>query len=159
MITFQAFVPSLKPAQCNIYDETIQCEVVKGGKAVLLYVAMYLIAFGLSGIRSSGPVHGADQFDQKDPTESMQMSSFFNWLLLAECLGGAISLSLIVWVQTNIGWDWGFGISTMASVVSVIVFFAGMPRYRMQLIQRTDAVIELFQVRCYKHRSSRIYYS
>lgn len=130
-MTLQALVPSLKPAPCNIYDETTKCEKVEGGNAALLYVAMYLVALGLSGIRSSGPVHGADQFDQNDPKEVMQMSSFFNWLLLAECIGGSISLSLIIWVQTNIGWDWGFGISTIASLMCAIVFFYGMPRYRI----------------------------
>lgn len=33
------------------------------------------------------------------------MSSFFNWLLLALCIGGAISLTLILWVQDNKRWE------------------------------------------------------
>ncbi|RWR97421.1 protein NRT1/ PTR FAMILY 4.5-like protein [Cinnamomum micranthum f. kanehirae] len=115
-MTLQALVPSLKPAPCNIYDETTKCEKVEGGNAALLYVAMYFVALGLSGIRSSGPVHGADQFDQNDPKEVMQMLGL------------------------------GFGISTIASLMCAIVFFCGMPRYRIQLVQKTDAVIELFQV-------------
>ncbi|KAJ7000107.1 hypothetical protein NC653_010774 [Populus alba x Populus x berolinensis] len=47
------------------------------------------------------PSHGADQFDEKDSKELIQMSSYFNFVLLAVCLGAAVSLTVFVWIQDN----------------------------------------------------------
>ncbi|KAL3596628.1 hypothetical protein D5086_008265 [Populus alba] len=62
------------------------------------------------------PSHGADQFDEKDSKELIQMSSYFNFVLLAVCLGAAVSLTVFVWIQDKqmIG-DWGFGVGALSS--------------------------------------------
>ncbi|KAM3700649.1 hypothetical protein ACB098_05G112500 [Castanea mollissima] len=126
----------LVPPPCNVFDPshpTSHCEKIGGSSAVLLYVALYLLAAGSAGIKAALPSHGADQFDEKDPKEKKQMSSFFNCLLLAACIGGAISLTLNVWIQDHKGWDWGFGISSIAILVAIIVFAIGLPMYRIQV--------------------------
>lgn len=74
------------------------------------------------------------------------MSSFFNCLLLAVCVGGAVSLTLVVWIQDNRGWDWGFGVSTVAIFLAMVIFAAGLPQYRLQVVQGTSAIIEIIQV-------------
>jgi peptide/histidine transporter 3/4 len=74
------------------------------------------------------------------------MSSFFNCLLLAACVGGAVSLTLIVWIQDNKGWDWGFLISSIAILLGVIIFAVGLPMYRIHIIQGTSAIISIIQV-------------
>lgn len=112
----------------------------------MLFIALYILAAGAAGVKATLPSHGADQFDEKDPKETREMSSFFNLLLLAVCLGGVISLTLIVWIQDNRGWDWGFGISTIAMFLGVIVFFSGLPMYRIQAVRGTSALLEIIQV-------------
>lgn len=112
----------------------------------MLFIALYTLAAGAAGVKATLPSHGADQFEEKDPKEAQQMSSFFNMLLLAVCLGGVVSLTLIVWIQDNRGWDWGFGISTIAMFLGVVVFFSGLPMYRIQAVQGTSALIEIIQV-------------
>ncbi|XP_008792400.1 protein NRT1/ PTR FAMILY 4.5-like [Phoenix dactylifera] len=146
LLTLQAHFPSLKPPLCNLFDPTGHCLKVDGANAVLLFISLYLVAIGSAGIKASLPVHCADQFDEKDPQEARQMSSFFNWLLLSICLGGAISLTLVVWVQNEKGWDRGFGISTVALLSALVVFLAGVPKYRIAIIQGTNALLEIIQV-------------
>ena len=146
LLVIQAHYPKLKPPPCNVFDPTSHCEKIGGISAVLLYVALYLLAAGSAGIKAVLPSHGADQFDEKDPKEKKQMSSFFNCLLLAACIGGAISLTLNVWIQDHKGWDWGFGISSIAILFAIIVFAIGLPMYRIQFIQRNNAIIEIIQV-------------
>lgn len=92
------------------------------------------------------PSHGADQFDENDKKETLQMSSFFNWLLLAVCIGGSISTTFIVWIQENKGWDWGFFVSTMAMFLGGIIFCLGLPWYRIFVIKGSSAITEIFQV-------------
>ncbi|XP_059436394.1 protein NRT1/ PTR FAMILY 4.5-like [Corylus avellana] len=146
VLTIQAHYPKLKPPPCNIFDPAARCEKIGGGNSAVLFVALYLLAVGSAGIKAALPSHGADQFDEKDPKEARQMSSFFNCLLLAVCVGGAVSLTLIVWIQDNKGWDWGFLISSIAILLAVIIFLVGLPMYRIQIIQGTSAIISIIQV-------------
>uniref|UniRef100_M1CNW8 Nitrate transporter n=1 Tax=Solanum tuberosum TaxID=4113 RepID=M1CNW8_SOLTU len=146
LLAFQAHYPKYKPTLCNILDPTSNCEKVDGKNAALLFVALYLVALGSAGIKSALPSHGADQFDEKDKKEAIQMSSFFNWLLLAVCLGGSFSTTFIVWIQEHKGWDWGFFVSTLAMLCGAIIFCVGLPWYRIFVIKGRSAITEIFQV-------------
>ncbi|KAG5041031.1 hypothetical protein JHK82_013137 [Glycine max] len=90
--------------------------LISGKQEAFLFISLYLLAFGSAGLKASLPSHGAPQFDERDPKEAIQMSSFFNGLLLAVCIGGAVTLTSNVYIQDCYGWDWGFGISTGALV-------------------------------------------
>ncbi|WOG89721.1 hypothetical protein DCAR_0208959 [Daucus carota subsp. sativus] len=146
LLTIQAHYPKLKPPPCNIFDPTTKCEVVDGRNSVILFAGTYALALGAAGVKASLPTHGADQFDEKDPKEAKQMSSFFNWLLLALCIGAAVSSTLIVWIQDYKGWDKGFGISALAVLVGIIVFSGGFPRYRVHVTRGTGAMTEIIQL-------------
>lgn len=111
-----------------------------------LYVGLYLVAIGSAGIKAALPAHCADQFDEKHPTEKLQMSSFFNWLLLSLCTGGAISVTVFVWIQNYKGWDKGFGAATGVMGLALLVFIAGLPGYRISVVQGSTALLEILQV-------------
>ncbi|KAK7303025.1 hypothetical protein RJT34_13924 [Clitoria ternatea] len=144
LLTAQAHYPSLKPPICNVF--TSHCETPNGGQEALLYIGLYLLALGSAGIKAAVPSHGADQFDETDPKEAKQMSTYFNTLLLAVCTGGAVSLTFIVWIQLHKGWDWGFGIGTVAIFVGIVIFAAGLPLYRIRVAQGTNGFLEIIQV-------------
>nr|GEW45009.1 protein NRT1/ PTR FAMILY 4.6 [Tanacetum cinerariifolium] len=46
ILTFQARSPYLKPAPCD-KPNTALCEHVHGGKAAMLFIGLYLVAFGV----------------------------------------------------------------------------------------------------------------
>ncbi|XP_073027146.1 protein NRT1/ PTR FAMILY 4.5-like [Primulina eburnea] len=146
LLALQAHYPKLKPPLCSIYEKNSHCVQVGGTKAALLFVGLYSAAIGFGGIKAALPSHGADQFDDKDPKEEGQRSSFFNWLLLARCLGGAISLTVFVWIQDNKGWDWGFFASTMAMFCGLVIFATGLPWYRIHVINGSSALSAIVQV-------------
>jgi peptide/histidine transporter 3/4 len=146
LLTIQAHYSTLRPPVCNIFDPTSTCQKITGANAALLFIALYLVGIGSGGIKAAIPSHGADQFDIKDPKEVKEMSSFFNWILLAASLGGAVSLSLVVWVQDNKGWDKGFAISTGAIACGVLVFAGGLPIYRIHVIKESSPIAEIVQV-------------
>ncbi|XP_027931642.1 protein NRT1/ PTR FAMILY 4.6-like [Vigna unguiculata] len=146
LLTAQAHYSSLKPPSCNLYVITSHCKTPSGGQEALLYIGLYLLAFGSAGVKASLPSHGADQFDETDPEEARAMSTFFNTLLLAVCIGGAVSLTFIVWIQIHRGWAWGFGIGTIVILLGVIIFAAGLPLYRFRVRQGTNDIIQIIQV-------------
>ncbi|KAK4491623.1 hypothetical protein RD792_002378 [Penstemon davidsonii] len=147
LLALQAHYPKLKPPLCNIFAPNANCSQVNGANAALLFVALYLVALGSGGMKAALPSHGADQFDDKDPKEVTQKSSFFNWLLMALCIGGAISLTFIVWIQDHKGWDWGFSVSTIAMFFALIIFASGLPWYRFYVVnESTSALTGIVQV-------------
>ncbi|CAN1230257.1 Protein NRT1/ PTR FAMILY 4.6, partial [Linum grandiflorum] len=156
LLAIQAHSPKMKPPTCNVFDPTADCKKLKGGDAAYLYTALYLLAAGSAGLKASLPAHGADQFDEKDPQEARQRSGFFNYLLLAVCSGGAISITFIVWIQDKKGWDWGFAIGCLALGVGLLVFFAGLPLYRIQPIEGSTALTEILQVYVAAYRNRKL---
>ncbi|KAL7129803.1 hypothetical protein ABFS83_13G092300 [Erythranthe nasuta] len=146
LLALQAHYPKLKPPLCRIFDPTSHCAKVGGANAALLFVALYLVGLGSGGVKAALPSHGADQFEDKDPKEARQKSSYFNWLLLSLCIGAAISLTFLVWIQDHKGWDWGFTISTIAMLFGIIVFVVGLPQYRIHVVNGSSALTEIVQV-------------
>ncbi|KAG5029545.1 hypothetical protein JHK87_013059 [Glycine soja] len=147
LLTIQARVGSLTPPICDLYNvRDAHCEKLSGKQEAFLFIGLYLLAFGSAGLKASLPSHGADQFDERDPKEAMQMSSFFNGLFLALCVGGAVSLTFNVYIQDNNGWIWGFGISTVAIVLGTIIFASGLPLYRIHAAHSTNGILEIIQV-------------
>lgn len=146
LLALQAHYPKLTPPLCNMFVPGADCKPVSGSNAALLFVGLYLVGLGAGGVKASVPSHGADQFDDKDPKEATQKSSFFNFLLLAICIGGAISSTFLVWIQDNKGWDWGFTVSAIAMFFGVITFASGFPWYRYHVLNGSSALKELVQV-------------
>ncbi|KAF7139290.1 hypothetical protein RHSIM_Rhsim07G0173300 [Rhododendron simsii] len=146
LLAIQAHSNNLKPPLCNLYDPTAHCIKVGGGQAGLLFLGLYLVATGSAGIKATVPPHGSDQLEEKDPKEARQMSSFFNWYLFVGGVGTAASLTLVVWIQDNKGWDLGFGTSTFAMIAGALLFTLGLPRYRIHIIQKVNPLIEILQV-------------
>ena len=146
LLTAQAHYPNLKPPPCTVSQPHSECQSLSGGNKALLFTGLYVLAIGSSGVKACLPPHGADQFDDKDPKEASLMSSFFNYILLAVCLGGTISLTLVVYLQDNKGWDFGFGIATISVLLGLLIFVSGLPLYRLHIVSGTSAIIEILQV-------------
>ncbi|KAK4773862.1 hypothetical protein SAY87_028881 [Trapa incisa] len=126
ILTVQAKTPSLKPPPCSCSP----CEEVHGGKAAMLFTGLYLVALGVGGIKGSLPAHGAEQFDESTAHGRRRRSTFFNYFVFCLSCGGLIAVTLVVWIEDNKGWQWGFGISTLAILLSIPIFVVGSSRYR-----------------------------
>lgn len=110
ILTVQANSHSLKPPACNPVMAQAPCKEISGGKAAMLFVGLYLVALGVGGIKGSLPPHGAEQFDENNPQGRKQRSTFFNYFVFCLACGALIAVTLVVWVEDNKGWQWGFGI-------------------------------------------------
>ncbi|CAI0424305.1 unnamed protein product [Linum tenue] len=120
------YICGLRPS-CN----GDSCHATSSQTAVC-FVALYLIALGTGGIKPCVSSFGADQFDENDESEKKKKSSFFNWFYFSINIGALVASSVLVWIQMNVGWDWGFGIPTVAMAIAIVFFFAGSRMYRVQ---------------------------
>jgi peptide/histidine transporter 3/4 len=75
---------------------------------------------------------GADQFDENNEGEMKKKTSFFNWFYFSINVGALFSSTVLVYIQDNVSWGWGFGVPAVAMGVAIVFFFIGTPLYRHQ---------------------------
>ncbi|KAK9116882.1 hypothetical protein Sjap_015829 [Stephania japonica] len=126
ILTVQAHWPSLKPPTCDPTSQHtgIPCKEVTGAKAAMLFGGLYLAALGVGGIKGSLATHGAEQFDESTRQGRKQRSTFFNYFVFCLSCGALVAVTLVVWIEDNKGWEWGFGISTASILLSIPVLTA-----------------------------------
>lgn len=130
LLSVQAHLPQLKPPKCNMLTEGQQCIEAKGFQALILFLALYLVALGSGCLKPNMISHGADQFGKDDSNQSKKLSSYFNAAYFSFCVGELIALTVLVWVQTQLGMDIGFGVSAAGMAMGLICLIAGTLVYR-----------------------------
>lgn len=128
ILTIQARSTSLKPPPCTSSSTT--CQSMTSSQAAMLFAGLYLSALGIGGIKGSLAPHGAEQFDKDTVQGRKGRSTFFNYFVFSLAGGGLIAVTFVVWIEDNKGWQWGFGIATIAILLSIVIFVAGSPLYR-----------------------------
>ncbi|KAG6688932.1 hypothetical protein I3842_11G150600 [Carya illinoinensis] len=131
ILTISTVIPSLRPPSCAVRTVT-SCIPAGGMQLVVLYMALYLTALGTGGLKSSVSGFGSDQFDDSDKEERAQMTNFFSWFFFFISIGSLAAVTVLVYVQDNLGRQWGYGICACAIVLGLVVFLSGTRRYRFK---------------------------
>nr|XP_023915725.1 protein NRT1/ PTR FAMILY 4.2-like isoform X1 [Quercus suber] len=121
LLTVQAHEPHLHPTMGRRPS---------GSQAAILYAGLYAMALGVGGVKATLPAHGADQLDHSN---QRLISAFFNWFFFSLCTGGLISVTLMIWIEENLGWNWSFQISVIVLSVTLFIFTIGFSFYRYKL--------------------------
>nr|GMD26152.1 protein NRT1/ PTR FAMILY 4.4-like [Ipomoea batatas]GME02508.1 protein NRT1/ PTR FAMILY 4.4-like [Ipomoea batatas] len=130
LLAVQAHLPQLRPEKCDMGLSRGQCPEAKGYKAMIFYLALYLVALGSGCLKPNIISLGADQFRKDHPKQSKKLSTYFNCAYFAFCSGELIALTVLVWVQTHSGMDLGFGVSAAAMAAGLVSLISGSFRYR-----------------------------
>ncbi|XP_024971882.1 protein NRT1/ PTR FAMILY 8.1-like [Cynara cardunculus var. scolymus] len=127
LLTVSASVDSLRPKTCN---EPSNCPKATPGQSALLYSALALVALGTGGVKPNVPSFGADQHDENDEKELGYKYTFFNFFFLSIKVGALLGLTVMVYIEQEKGYAWGFGLPTVIMFASVLILAAGFPKYR-----------------------------
>ncbi|XP_073134291.1 protein NRT1/ PTR FAMILY 6.3 [Henckelia pumila] len=130
ILTISTIVPSLRPPKCAAGSPS--CIPASGSQLSVLYLALYLTALGTGGLKSSVSGLGSDQFDESDKKERQQMTKFFSWFFFLIMIGALAAVTVFVYVQDNLGRNWGYGICTCIIIMGWMVFLSGTKRYRIK---------------------------
>ncbi|XP_051212595.1 protein NRT1/ PTR FAMILY 3.1-like [Lolium perenne] len=130
-----ALVSSLRPGPCS--PPATPCRRASGLQLAVLYLSLLCTSLGSGGIRPCVVVFGADQFDQhkeqhgEAETEAVagRKRQYFNVYFFTMGFAVLLALTVVVYIQENVGWGWGFGIPAIAMFVSILVFVVGYPLY------------------------------
>ncbi|KAK7275239.1 hypothetical protein RIF29_16348 [Crotalaria pallida] len=126
-LTLSAVLPQLRPPPCK--GEEV-CQEASTLQLIVLYISLLLGALGAGGIRPCVVAFGADQFDESDTNQTTKTWSYFNWYYFVSSASMLVAVTVLIYVQDNVGWGLGFGIPAIAMFLSVITFIVGYPLYR-----------------------------
>ncbi|KAG8388660.1 hypothetical protein BUALT_Bualt02G0148400 [Buddleja alternifolia] len=118
-------VSSLHPPEC----ESGTCIGPSPWQLTFLFSSFVLLVIGASGIRPCNLAFGADQFNPKTESGKQGINSFFNWYYFTFTFAMMISLTVIVYVQSEINWAIGLGIPAFLMFLSCAFFFVGTRIY------------------------------
>ncbi|KAK6138688.1 hypothetical protein DH2020_027578 [Rehmannia glutinosa] len=130
ILTISTIIPSLRPPKCTAGSQS--CIPASGKQLMVLYMGLYLTALGTGGLKSSVSGFGSDQFDEGDIKERKQMIKFFNWFFFCINIGSLGAVTVLVYIQDNLGREWGYGICACAIVIAA-VFVAAWRKRRLEL--------------------------
>lgn len=137
-------LPQLQPPPCDTASGK-NCKPANGFQMGILYLALYLIALGTGGLKSSVSGFGSDQFDEKDEKEKAQMAYFFQRFFLFISVGTLMAVTVLVYIQDEVGRSWAYGICSVSMLISIIVFLCGTKRYRYKKCMGSP-IVQIFQV-------------
>ncbi|GMI95144.1 NRT1/ PTR family 6.2 [Hibiscus trionum] len=137
-------LPQLRPPPCHA-SASHTCKPANGFQMGILYVALYLIALGTGGLKSSVSGFGTDQFDEKDEKEKAQMTYFFNRFFFFISIGTLTAVTVLVYLQDEVGRSWSYGICSVSMLVAILIFLSGTKRYRYKK-SLGSPIVQIFQV-------------
>ncbi|XP_060187661.1 protein NRT1/ PTR FAMILY 6.4-like [Lycium barbarum] len=140
LLTMATTIRSMIPPACNPRKRD-QCIEASGHQLALLYTALYTLALGGGGIKSNVSGFGSDQFDPSDPKENKAMIYFFNRFYFCITLGSLFAVTVLVYLQDDVGRGWGYGISAGTMVLAVAVLIGGRTLYRFKKPQGSPLTI------------------
>ncbi|KAK9742411.1 hypothetical protein RND81_03G170800 [Saponaria officinalis] len=108
--------------------------VNKTHKAVF-FTAAYLVSIATGGVKPCLEAFGADQFDDNHSEERKQKMSYFNWWNVFLNAGGVLGVTVIVYIQDNVGWGAAFILTTSVMGLAVVTFFFSRSFYRYRTAQ------------------------
>ncbi|KAA0057922.1 protein NRT1/ PTR FAMILY 2.11-like [Cucumis melo var. makuwa] len=125
VIHLTAAVKNLHPPHCI----TDLCKGPTAGQMTFLMFGFGLMIIGAGGIRPCNLAFGADQFNPNTEAGKKGINSFFNWYVFTYTFAMMVSITVIVYVQTNVSWALGLGIPAILMLIACILFFVGSKIY------------------------------
>ncbi|XP_054804927.1 protein NRT1/ PTR FAMILY 2.11-like isoform X2 [Prosopis cineraria] len=127
MIQLTAAIKNLHPPHCR--KESSTCEGPTTGQMAFLLVGFGSLLVGAAGIRPCNLAFGADQFNPNTESGKKGINSFFNWYFVTIYFAVLVSLTLIVYIQSNLSWAVGLAIPAALMLLSFLVFYMGSKIY------------------------------
>ncbi|KAL8136116.1 protein NRT1/ PTR FAMILY 6.2-like [Apium graveolens] len=118
-----------RPPPCHSTDLN-NCKQANEFQMGALYIALYLIALGTGGLKSSVSGFGTDQFDENNEKEKAQRAFFFNRFFFFISMGTLMAVTVLVYIQDEVDRSLGYGLCSVAMIVAILIFFSGSKRYR-----------------------------
>ncbi|KAL2497387.1 Protein NRT1/PTR FAMILY 5.10 [Abeliophyllum distichum] len=131
-LSLTAALYSFKSSDCQIPANNTACSPPQF-QIIFFFFSLYLFALAQGGHKPCVQAFGANQFDEQDPKECKDKSSFFNWWCFSMNSGIIVALFVLNYIQDNVSWVLGFGIPCIVMCLALIIFLLGTMTYRFRI--------------------------
>ncbi|OIT04901.1 PREDICTED: protein NRT1/ PTR FAMILY 2.11-like [Nicotiana attenuata] len=128
VISLTAVFKNLHPPHCESKDIS-NCIGPTGWQMAFLLSGFGLLIIGAAGIRPCNLAFGADQFNPNTESGKRGINSFFNWYFFTLTFAQMVSVTLVVYVQSDVSWSIGLAIPAIFMLISCFLFFGGTKIY------------------------------
>ncbi|XP_016507529.1 protein NRT1/ PTR FAMILY 2.11-like [Nicotiana tabacum] len=128
VISLTAVFKKLHPPHCESKDIS-NCIGPTGWQMAFLLSGFGLLIIGAAGIRPCNLAFGADQFNPNTESGKRGINSFFNWYFFTLTFAQMVSVTLVVYVQSDVSWSIGLAIPAIFMLISCFLFFGGTKIY------------------------------
>ncbi|KAL7607514.1 protein NRT1/ PTR FAMILY 2.10 [Lactuca sativa] len=128
LIDLTAVFKGLHPPECGS-KEGSQCVSATPLQWLFLLGGFTSLIIGAAGIRPCNLAFGADQFNPNTESGKRGINSFFNWYFFTLTFAQVVSVTLVVYIQSDVSWAIGLGIPAIFMFISCILFFGGTKMY------------------------------
>ncbi|KAI3854874.1 hypothetical protein MKX03_010790 [Papaver bracteatum] len=128
LVMLTAIISKLHPPNCGMKESYLCAQPTASQWAFLLF-ALLLLVIGSGGIRPCNMAFGADQFNPKTDSGKKSIDSFINWYYCVISICFILSLTFIVYVQSNLSWALGLAIPLCLMFIACLLFFMGSRIY------------------------------
>ncbi|TYH62652.1 hypothetical protein ES332_D07G134600v1 [Gossypium tomentosum] len=118
-IALTATLNSLRPTPCNGRLGSF-CKDPSWVQFLVLYAGIALGSMGLGGTRFTLATMGANQFDNPQ-----HQGIFFKWCFFSQYAASAVGATALVYIEDNLSWGLGFGLSVAANLLALLIFLLG----------------------------------
>lgn len=147
LLTLSAALLCLESSDCTLSKgEISSCPPPSPFHVIFFFFSLYLVALGQGGHKPCIEAFGADQFDNRDPSESKARSSFFNWWYFGICLGSVAAYLVLNYIQDYVSWAVAFGLQCAAMVLALVVFMLGTKTYRHHVLEERSPFLRIAEV-------------
>ncbi|XP_074316977.1 protein NRT1/ PTR FAMILY 2.9-like [Silene latifolia] len=143
VIDLTSVFKNLHPAHCQPKQE--ECQGPTTGQISFLLMGFGLIIIGAAGIRPCNFAFGADQFNPNTESGKRGINSFFNWYFFIYTFAQLVSLTLLVYIQSNVSWSIGLAIPAALMLIGCLLFFMGSKIY-VKIRPQGSPIVGLVQV-------------
>ncbi|KAF7823462.1 protein NRT1/ PTR FAMILY 2.6-like [Senna tora] len=137
LLALSATLKSLRPEPCD--DGSNLCKPASKLQYSVLYLGLTLNTIGGSA-RFAITTLGANQFDKQD------QNKFFNWYFINLYFTMFIGFTAIVYIEDNVSWGLGFGISAIANLIALVILLMGYGFYRHDVPRGRSPFLDLARV-------------
>ncbi|KAG6403992.1 hypothetical protein SASPL_136226 [Salvia splendens] len=144
VVSLTAVFKNLHPPHCDQPGGS-GCVGADAGQLAFLLLGFGLMVVGAGGIRPCNLAFGADQFNPKTESGKRGVDSFFNWYYFTVTFAEIVSVTLVVYVQSNLSWSIGLAIPAIFMFLSCFLYFVASNMY-VKVLPEGSPITSLVQV-------------
>lgn len=136
-------IPQATPPPCSDEYDNV-CISATTFQISILFTSFILVALGSGAARSCSLAFGADQLQDLQKTIG-SIERYFGWYYAISSFSILVSMTVLVYIQENMGWEIGYGVLVLVMLISLVVFFLGSSFYVKPKVKES-LIIGLIQV-------------